>query len=241
MRAFYQKLWERGFKGRLAAALKQRYQPEHSSLQEQGKAPMDDSNAQSESRQLPDTYPNAGRDSGYVAPVGENIVNVLTGLIAGMETKLLTGNLTLRAEIERQGEIRRTQFHELLTQSDTRHDAVVGELDKVLAVSEATALGLGKLSEQVGEMSDVLKHTIGRVSNVEETISDVKDVISEHAQQLATHEIAITEVRADVDQLKTGLRSIEAKIAALDTEQRLIRQMLAAHPQPEVLRNAKPN
>jgi chromosome segregation ATPase len=187
-----------------------------------------------------DTYPNAGRDSGYVAPVGEDIVNTLTILLSTLETKLLTSNITLKSEIANQGDIRRNQFNELQHLIDSRYDGLANELDRF----EAGQAGIRTLVEEsvtdikkeIGDMGAVLTATVGRVSNVEEAVN-------EHGAQLVAHEHAIQETRAEVDTmqteiavLQTGLRDIRTKLAGLEAESRLFQQFLAANPQPDALK-----
>lgn len=108
----------------------------------------------------------------------------------------------------------------------------------ILAVVEDTASGLKKLGLQVGEISEALKLTIGRVSNVEE-------VVDGHRSTLESHGIHIGELRTDVDTLQTeittlqtGLRDIRSKLAQLEADHEMFRKVLEAHPQPEALKHA---
>jgi hypothetical protein len=82
-----------------------------------------------------DTHPNAGRASGYTDvsgnSVGENVINVVTGLVSTIETKLLLGNektqARLNAIVEAQNAIISTQ-NAIISTQDRRFDYMLGQL-----------------------------------------------------------------------------------------------------------------
>lgn len=104
-----------------------------------------------------DTYPNAGRDSGYTDaegnPVGEDLVNKLTVLVSGIETKILLQGQQTREDIARLAEqnvrIDTRQQNadvaslswrtELRTHIDSRFDRFGTELDELK--TEVSRLG----------------------------------------------------------------------------------------------------
>jgi len=111
---------------------------------------------------------------------------------------------------------------------DTYDAARKKEANGILLVVEETQRGLGELSRQVGDMGATLAAVVGEVSDLKETTHD-------HGVRLDAHEAQITGLRTDVDRLQSGLRDVEQRLAALESDQQMIRQVLAAHPPPEAL------
>jgi hypothetical protein len=170
-----------------------------------------------------DTHPNAGRDSGYVAPVGEDLVNVLTVLIAKLETKLLQSNMALKSEIGNQGDIRREQIRELTNLVDRRHDGLAGELDKLIAATEVTARGLGKSQSDIEELLAVQALHAERLdvlANIEEWRTGVD------SRLLAIEEADRADIHAEIKDIKAALIRYEEK------HQELIRRLEARAADP---------
>jgi len=177
-----------------------------------------------------DTYPNAGRNSGYVAPVGEDIVNRLTVLISGIETKLLLSNQALTSQIDATIQQQDGRFEYLLNQlsaflekEDTRHDTWDAELGKMLAVMEATATTMGKLGTEFESFR--AESTAGQVKNTVD-IAALTLVVAGHSEQLAAlhmdHEeriVALEDYRAEMQAVRDALAALSARIGdALPTE-----------------------
>lgn len=171
-----------------------------------------------------DPYPNAGRDSGYVAPVGEDLVNVVTILIAQLQTKILIGNQELTGKIDqsnralnnmRQADLdRRVVQNE---QEDAHRGRLYDELDslkdgqaELTTLAERSVSDLKKLSTQVGDQDSVLKALVGEVSDVKETVSD-------HAQALSV-------VVARIDAQQRWIDEADPRLGAVEQEARQLRR-----------------
>jgi hypothetical protein len=129
-----------------------------------------------------DTYPNAGRDSGYVAPVGEDLVNKLSILIAGLETKLLLSNQSLSQRIENSDRARldrNAQFQKELQERLDGHARVLDEDVKRLAASveEAAILG-GKAYTLAGEAVAGVEALAGVVSDQGERLDTIAERVT---------------------------------------------------------------
>lgn len=155
-----------------------------------------------------DTHPNAGRDSGYVAPVGEDLINRLTILLATLETKLLTSNMALKTEIGHQGDIRRNQIRELTDLVDRRHDGLAGELDRMIAAVEATARGLGKTEAAIEELFAVqIEHTV-RLDALD-TMETWREGVD--SRILAIEKADRADIHAEIKDIKAALIRYEQK------------------------------
>lgn len=153
-----------------------------------------------------DTYPNAGRESGYVAPVGEDLVNRLTILISGIETKLLVSSQQLVSQMnaaalqqdQRFGYVL-NQLSAFLEKEDARHDQFGTELTSVLAALEETRLDLGKV--------------FTRVESVEAGVADLAGVVSDQGEEMSK----ITDRLILVEQTPGTSPDLAKKISYLST------------------------
>lgn len=129
-----------------------------------------------------DPYPNAGRDSGYVAPVGEDLVNKLSVLIAGLETKLLLSNQKITARIEKSDTARlerNAQFQDELNNRLDGHARVLDEDVKRLAASvEVAAAMAGKAHTLAGQAMAGIEALAGVVSDQGEEIKTIAERVS---------------------------------------------------------------
>ena len=174
-----------------------------------------------------DTYPNAGRDSGYVAPIGENIVNVVTGLLAAIETKLLLQGQQLRgdiADLAKQQAIadrarldRNAQFQEQL---DARFDKVYESQDALAAaVQEGAAAAKKSFSDMAGRLQ-ALETSMGESQDDRQQIhSEIAGVDTKVVtlQERLEGYIAGSR-RAEIDQIKADIRELRGP--ELSSEQR---------------------
>lgn len=147
-----------------------------------------------------DTYPNAGRDSGYTddggKPVGENIINQVTILIAGIQTSLIAVRSDI-AEIARkqtetdllfrqtEGDTQYRASHlyqrmgAFLTDADARfqrYDAffataeeAVAVAGKAYALAEEVAAGQAELAGIVSDQGEKIDEVDARLMLVEAT------------------------------------------------------------------------
>jgi hypothetical protein len=152
--------------------------------------------------QTKDTYPNAGRDSGYVAPVGENIVNIVTGLVSTIETKLLLSNTKLTAQIkeaiDRNGDTAKlqeqqfsymlSQMQALLEKEDTRHKAYDTALEKTDA---DTVSALANVALRLDQITSYVQQsvTIGREAHA--TGKEALVIAKTNAAQMVTLKKAV--------------------------------------------------
>lgn len=141
-----------------------------------------------------------------------------------------------RDHAEQQANMARSWLGDEAKRRDVQADRLYSELDELKSLAVEGRADLGKLSTQVGEMGAALIATIGRVSNVEE-------VVSEHGLTLATHGRHIQEVRIDVaaiqarvDTLQAGLQDVRSRLAGLEADHAMFRKVLEAHPQPDSLK-----
>ena len=106
-----------------------------------------------------DTYPNAGRDSGYVddrgRSVGEDLINKVTAIVSAIQTKQTldrqaVSDLTIevKAANQRADAIYAWLAAEFRTNAEWR-DQWSGEIQKISAATEATAQQVGKLAREV--------------------------------------------------------------------------------------------
>lgn len=156
--------------------------------------------------QTKDTYPNAGRASGYTddsgEPVGENVVNVVTGLVSTIETKLLLSNTKLSAQIkaaldlngdtaklqERQFQYMLAQMQALLDKEDTRHRVY----DDVLAKTETdTVSALANVALRLDQITGYVQQsvTIGREAHA--TGKEALAIAKANAAQMITLKKAV--------------------------------------------------
>ncbi len=156
--------------------------------------------------QTKDTYPNAGRASGYTddsgGAVGENLVNVVTGLVSTIETKLLLSNTKFMAQIEEASQqisntakLQDQQFRYMLDQlqasfdkEDKRHEVY----DTVLAKTETdTVSALTSVARRLDEITSYVQQsvTIGREAHA--TGKEALAIAKDSAAQMVTLKKAV--------------------------------------------------
>jgi hypothetical protein len=182
-----------------------------------------------------DTYPNAGRASGYTDnagnDVGENIINRVTGLVSTIETKLLL-NITkteaqLNAIIDAQNAIISTQdrrFEYMLGQmaahydkEDTRHDALHVEKERdektTLAALTSVARRLDEITAYVQQSVTLAREGIAIGKEARATGIEALAIAKAGAARLGKVEKAITTLKKGQ---AVSDRSLASVIARLD-------------------------
>jgi 5'-3' exonuclease len=165
-----------------------------------------------------DTHPNAGRASGYTDgsgnSVGENVINVVTGLVSTIETKLLLGNektqARLNAIVEAQNAIISTQdrrFDYMLGQlaaqfdkEDTRHDTINREKEQdeknALAALTSVAHRLDEITSYVQQSVTLAREGIAIGKEARATGIEALAIAKAGAARLGKVEKAITTLKA---------------------------------------------
>jgi hypothetical protein len=192
--------------------------------------------------QTEDTYPNAGRASGYTdddsKPVGENIINRVTELMLGPQTKMLElaesqAKLTAQlndaiTRINDTGKMQDQQYHymagefkALYAKEDKRHEVY----DKVLAKTESDTLAaITSVALRLDEITSYVQQsvTIGRESK-EIALRSEKTAI-ESLAIAKTNADQVIEVKRDVGALKKGQSTLSTRIADVQKQQEEIQQ-----------------
>jgi hypothetical protein len=144
-----------------------------------------------------DTHPNAGRDSGYVdeegRPIGEDLVNKVTILLAGVQTSILGLREDITATREDVAKVvqRNTDIDGRQRENDQSYQTLASYIyremgafftnagasfdryDTSIATVEEVARGLGKFSDDI----QALKDGQDRIS------SEIRDVDTRHGGQ----------------------------------------------------------
>lgn len=174
-----------------------------------------------------DTYPNAGRDSGYI---GEDLVNRLTVLVSGIETKLLLQGQRTHTDIAALVQTQDQRFTYILNQlatfletEDQRHDNANDELSKITTAlgglkDGQTGLqsefrnGLSRLQSTVSTLAETIDSHEQQIASMSSDISEIKDVLASRPEQRAAeHQAIVDEIGGRVDQF--GHELAEFKIA----------------------------
>lgn len=179
-----------------------------------------------------DPYPNAGRESGYVddagKPVGENIINVVTGHITRLETKLLTSNRETRRlvkedyqdigkqidrALEAYAKLRRDDYEFRHTFS-IQLEAFKKSQDATLAAIEGVRGDMGKQSTDIEALKTGQADIVNRIEGVDQKAHDYYE---ENKTRIDAIEAFIRDYtagskRADVETMKEALASVLAFI-----------------------------
>lgn len=160
-----------------------------------------------------DTHPNAGRNSGYVdeegKPVGENIVNVVTGIVSTIETKLLLQGQAIRSDI---AELAKQQagIDQRQRQNDQSYQALAGyvyktlgdffrnvdarndyadtrdaRIDQTLAALGEAVRGLGGLPAQVATLDKRMTSSEEDRARIHERLGQIEDVLATQTARVA--------------------------------------------------------
>lgn len=157
-----------------------------------------------------DTYPNAGRDSGYTddagRPVGENIVNVVTGHITRLETKMLLGNTETRAAISTQEQRFEQHVDHLLDQllklrrddhdhwyeADTRlnaladsHAAIDAKQDAILAAILEVAADQKKHASDIHALDERMRASEADRVQIHQELTEIKTLLADRPVERA--------------------------------------------------------
>lgn len=156
-----------------------------------------------------DTYPNAGRDSGYTdeegKPVGENIINRVTELLLPLDVKLTLMGARLDSQfkgLRDDGEHRQSyllqQIGSLIKDVDARLDHYGKEIDATLTAVQGVAASVGKQEERIDTLSE-------RMAEVESAIAARPEA------RAAEHRAIVEEIGGKLDTF--GQEFAEFKVA----------------------------
>jgi hypothetical protein len=162
-----------------------------------------------------DTYPNAGRASGYTDgsgnDVGENIVNRVTELVLAQQTKLLALADRIDAVITKQNEIAANQNAIVVTQ-DKRFDYMLRESDAYSKKEDARHDALERAENQALTALTSVAHRLDEITSyVQQSVT-----ISREALAVAkAGEARLGKVEKAVATLETGQRTSKKQTDAL--------------------------
>lgn len=197
-----------------------------------------------------DTYPNAGRDSGYVAPVGEDLVNKLSILISGIETKLLLQGQQTRGDIaeiakqqaqsDRARLLRNAEFQEHI---DERFDTFGGELTKVAGLIQevqssqaAFHARLTTVEQRVGVSEDGLSALRARMLQIEDVnrrldeLSAFREEFRVYAAATRRGEFDLLKAQVQVLLAERGEYTPDERAQLISTLLQMIAEWRAMHP-----------
>lgn len=171
-----------------------------------------------------DTHPNAGRASGYTDErgndVSENIINRVTELMIGPQTKMLVLADQMNAIVTTQDqrfEYLLGQMDAFLKKEDARHDALAESEDGAMRV-------LASVARQLDEISGYMEQSLARLGKVEKSVIALKKGQIASEKQVAAALILLQESKEDRADLRHRIEALSAvveehnRVAAESTE-----------------------
>lgn len=178
-----------------------------------------------------DPYPNAGRDSGYTdeegKPVGENIINRVTELMVGPQTKLVQLSAQLDAAVKIQDQRFQYVLGQLgafLDKEDARHSAYDLAEQSTLQALTSVAHRLDEITSYVQQSVTIAREALtvakagaARLGKLDKDVRQLKRAMSESKDDRGQLHVEVAEVKADVAALQARIDAeFERRLAALE-------------------------
>lgn len=173
--------------------------------------------------QTNDPYPNAGRASGYTddaaQPVGENVVNIVTGIVTAAQTKWVLENAKITAQLkdastrlddtyktqEQRFDYMLKQMAAFLEKEDKRHDLLAEKERADEAVLASVALGLDQLTSLVQQVVTMWREANARLGKIEKAVIVLKKGQTASDKQLTSVTKLLT---ADIAELRIQIGAL---------------------------------